>query len=182
MLSLRQGDDASALTHAQAALDMAVEVRSPVFEAIALCALGNAELALGRHAQATAAFRRAQEIGLTLDNATRHDAGAGLLRVALAQQDATLARQLVEDLLPHLGSDRALEGAEAPYLIRLTCHQALAFVGDRRAAQVLGSVHAELLAEAITISGAALRQSFLKNIPELRTIVAQRASHPAGRF
>ena len=182
MLALHQGDDASALTHAQAGLDMAVAVQSPVFEAIALCALGNAELALGRHAQATAAFRRAQEIGLTLDNATRHDASAGLLRVALAQQDAVLARQLVEDLLPHLGGDRALEGTEAPYLIRLSCHQALARVGDPRAAQLLGSAHAELLAEAIIISDAALRQSFLNNIPEHRTILAQWASHPAGRF
>jgi predicted ATPase/class 3 adenylate cyclase len=181
MLALRQGDDASALAHAQAALDMAEAVQSPVFQAIALCALGNAELALGRHSQATAAFKRAQELALSLDNATRHDASAGLLRVALAQQDAAMARQMVEELLPHLGSDVALVGTEAPYLIRLTCHQALARIGDPRAAQLLASAHADLLAEAITISDAALRKSFLNNIPEHRTIVSLWTSNPVRR-
>ncbi len=182
MLALRQGDDAPALAHAQAALDMAVEVENPDFEAIALCSLGNAELALGRHAQAAAAFGRAKEVATALGTATRLDAGAGLLRVALAQQDATLALQGVEDLLAHLDSHNALEGTEAPYLIRLTCHQALARLGDSRAAQLLGSAHAELLAEAVGITDAALRHSFLNNIPEHRAIMAAWARNPAQRF
>ena len=92
-----------------------------------------------------------------------------------------MARQMVEELLPHLGSDVALVGTEAPYLIRLTCHQALARIGDPRAAQLLASAHADLLAEAITISDAALRKSFLNNIPEHRTIVSLWTSNPVRR-
>ena len=182
MLALRQGDDALALAHAQAALDMAVEVQNPDFEAIALCSLGNAELALGRDAQAAAAFERAKEIATELDTATRLDASAGLVRVALAQQDVPLARQRVEDLLPHLDGHNALEGTEAPYLIRLTCQQALVRAADPRAAQLLGSAHAELLAEAVRITDAALRQSFLGNIPEHRAIMAEWTRNPAQRF
>jgi hypothetical protein len=161
---------------------MAVEVENPDFEAIALCSLGNAELALGRHAQAAAAFARAKQIATTLDTATRLDAATGLVRVALAQQDATLVQRLVEELLSHLDSHDALEGTEAPYLIRLTCHQALAHAGDPRAAQLLGSAHAELLAEAVSIADAALRQSFLNNIPEHRAIMAAWTRNPAPRF
>jgi hypothetical protein len=161
---------------------MAVEVENPDFEAIALCSLGNAELALGRHAQATEAFGRAKEIATMLDTATRLDAGAGLVRVAMAQLDATLAQQRAEELMPNLSGHNALEGTESPYLIRLTCQQALARVGDPRAAALLGSAHAELLAEAVSITDAALRQSFLNNIPEHRTIMAEWTRNPAQRF
>jgi class 3 adenylate cyclase len=182
MLALRQSADAPALAHAQAALDMAVEVENPDFEAIALCSLGNAELALGRHGQAAQAFGRAKEIATMLDTATRLDAGAGLVRVAMAQLDATLAQQRAEELMPNLSGHNALEGTESPYLIRLTCQQALARVGDPRAAPLLGSAHAELLAEAVSITDAALRQSFLNNIPEHRTIMAEWTRNPAQRF
>ncbi|MFZ4478940.1 MAG: ATP-binding protein [Rhodoferax sp.] len=181
VLAWRQGDDALALRHAQSALDIATEVESPVFQAIALCSLGNAELALGRHAAATAAFARASEVASALGNATRHDAAAGLARVALAQNDTGMAMQMVEDLLTHICANSQLDGTEAPYLIRLTCHQVLAHVGDARGAQVLGNARAELLAQAVTINDPGLRHSFLDNIPEHRAIMANWTPQQAAR-
>ena len=182
VLALRQGDDSRALAHAQAAVDIAIDVQSPVFEAIALCSLGNAELGLGRHSEAAAAFERARQIAGVLGNATRHDAAAGLARAALAQADLVSALQVVEDLLAQLATDGTLDDTEAPYLIRLTCHQVLTQLGDARADTVLGAAHAELLAHAITIKDPARRHSFLNNIPEHRAIMASCASAPVRRL
>ena len=182
VLALRLGDDALALTRAQAAVDIATDVQSPVFEAIARCALGNAELALGRPDQAQAAFERALEIARQLDNATEFDALAGLARVALARQDPVSAMPLVERLLESMRSERKLDGSEAPYLIRLTCQQVLAQAGDSRAAQVLGSAHADLLAQALTIGDADLRHCFLSDIPEHQAIMAAWTPDPVRRL
>ena len=172
LLALRQGDDALALAHAQMALDIAIEVQSPDFETIALCTLGNAELALGRYAAANAAFERARAAALLIDSATQHEAAAGLARVALAQDHVDEAMQVVQVLLRRLVEGISLEGTEAPHLIRLTCYQVLARAGDPRAAKLLATTRAELLAAAATIADAALRESFLSNIPEHRAIMA----------
>ena len=55
-LALWQGDDAHALVQARAALETAVAVHARDQEAAALCRVGDAELALGRHAPAAEAF------------------------------------------------------------------------------------------------------------------------------
>ena len=170
-LALRVGDTPLALTHARAALTMAMEVQSPIFEAMAQCSLGNAQLAAAQPDRATAAFQRALEIAVQLDNATQHDACAGLARVALAQDDISDAQRWVEPLLAQLGSSAGLEGSESPYLIRLTCQQALARLNDPRATLLLHSIHTELLAAAALIDDDALRDGFLQNIPEHRGIL-----------
>ena len=170
-LALWEGDDTLALAHAQAALDIAVSVRDPLNEAIALCLLGNAELALGRHAQASAAFQRAHEVALAIDHVQRHDASAGLARVALAQGDIAVALRNVDALLVQLNDGVSVDGTDAQ-LISVTCFQVLARTGDARAASVLGAAHAKLQAKAATISDTELRRSFLNGIPEHREFVA----------
>ena len=172
VLAARQGDDAQALTHAQLALDTAIAVHDPHSEAIALCRLGNAELALGRHVAAAAAFVRAHAVALALDHAQRYDAAAGLARVALARGDVAGALRSLEKVLNHLVDGGTLDGTDVPQLIRLTCYQALARAGDPRAAGSLATSHSELQARAATITDATLRESFLNEIPEHREIVA----------
>lgn len=169
VLALRQGDDALALAYAQTALDIAITVKSPEFEAIAQHSLGNAELALGRYDAATAAYRRAHAIAATLCNATRYDALAGLARVALAQNNLAAAMRSVEELLTP--DRKSLEAAEMPHLIRWTCHQALARAGDPRSGPLLEAAQDKLLTAAATISDAALRESFLRNVPEHHAIM-----------
>lgn len=171
VLALRAGDTPLALTHAQAALAMALRVQSPIFEAMACCAVGNAELAAGQAGRASAAFQRSRELALQLGNATRHDACAGLARVALAQGDLGEALRWVEPLLAQLATADSLEGTESPYLIRLTCQQTLAATNDPRAASVLRALHADLLGTADLIEDRPLRDGFLHNVPEHRCIL-----------
>ena len=182
LLALREDDDALALAHAQAALDIAIEVQSPDFEVIALCALGNAELALGRYPATQAAFERAHRLALRLGSAAQHDASAGLARVALMQNDVDGAMRAITGLLHCLENSRALEGTEAPHLIRLTCYQVLTRAGDARAGRMLAHAHAELLVVALTVRDPEVRHSFLNKIPEHRTIMATWEADPASRF
>jgi tetratricopeptide (TPR) repeat protein len=170
-LALRRGDAALALAHAQMALDIASAVQSPEFEAIALYSLGNAELALGRQATALAAFERSRLVALAIGSATQHDASAGLARVALSQGDEATAMQAVAGLLEQIDGAGALEGTEAPYLIRLTCYQVHERFGAARAKALLQSAHTGLQALAAKLTETTLHKNFLDNIPEHRAIV-----------
>lgn len=176
LLALRVGDTELALAHAQAAQAIAMQVQSPIFEAMARCAVGNAELAAHQTGRAHAAFERARELATQVGNATRHDACAGLARVALAQDDLGEAQRWVEPLLTQLSSADALDGTESPYLIRLICQQVLTSMNDRRAAPLLSQLHADLMTAADLIEDEALRHGFLHNVPEHRCIVQTWAS------
>ena len=178
-LALLQGDDALSLAHAQSALDISVAAKDPKTTSTALCHIGDAELALGRHHAATAAFERARTIALGIDNPHPFATLAGLARVALAEGDVAKAMLPVHDLLEHLAGGGTLEGT-ASLPIMLTCHQALARAGDPRAAELLARTHSELQARAATITDDALRHSFLNGIPEHREIVAAWAAQQAA--
>ena len=180
-LALWEGDAALALVHAQAALDITRVVQDRLQEATALCWVANAELAQGRHAAAVTAFERAHSLASTLEHAQRHDAAAGLARVALAQGDVARASIPVESLLAHLAAGGTLEGAEAPRLIQLTCYQVLVRAGDPRADALLASAHADLQRRAAAISDATWRHSFLNHIPEHREITAAWAARGADQ-
>ena len=171
LLALRQGDDAQALAQAQAALDAAVAVRDPANQAMALVRLGQAELALGRLGAAAAAFDRAHAVAAAIGHDKRHDAAAGLARVALARGDGAGALQAITGLLAHLAAGGGLDDTD-DHLIRLTCWQVLARANDARAPGLLASAQAALLAEADAIPDAGWRQRFLRDIPEHRAIVA----------
>ena len=184
-LALREGNNALALAHAQAALDIAIEVQARQWEVLALWHLGNAELALGRHIVAAAAFERGHTVALAIGAATSQNATAGLARVALAQGDVSRATRTIEGLLAHLAGGGSLHGTEQPRLIELVCHQVLARAGDPRAAAMLARAHTVLQTVAATIADPPLRQSYLANIPEHRAIIkawaAQREVPAGGR-
>ena len=141
--------------------------------------LGDAELALGRVAEARQAYTQAHARALEIGSAHQRDASAGLTRVALAEGDAAAALAALQPLLSHVAAGGTLDGAECPRLIELTCHQAFARAGDPAAADWLARAHTALMAQANAISrdssqhGAdpALRQGFLSNIPHHREIV-----------
>ena len=171
LLVLRQGDDARALAHAHAALVVAIAAQGPDVEALVCCSLGNAELALGRHAEAAAAFERAHAAAMSIGYGVWRDAAAGLARVALALGDVGGALRALDPILAHLAGGGTLEGADAPHLIRLSCCQVLARASDPRADELLVASHAELQARAALLSDAALRHGFLNNVPEHRELV-----------
>jgi tetratricopeptide (TPR) repeat protein len=175
--ALRQGDAARAAEYAQAALASATEVRNPPLELLSAGALANAELALGRHAPATASFERARHVAIAIGSAMQYDAVGGLARVALAQDDVPRAMSMVEEVLAH---ESELAGTESSHLLRLTCYRVLDRAGDPRAADVLAAAHANVLAQAVLTSDPALRRSFLHEIPEHREIVAAWTAHEAA--
>jgi tetratricopeptide (TPR) repeat protein len=171
-LALRQGDDALALAHAQAALDIAIDVQGRRVEVWALLYLGDAELALGRHAEAQAAFERSHAVAARIGNTVAYFAKAGLARVALARGDAARAMREIAGLLPHLDRDGILLGKGNAQLIQFTCHKVLARAGDPRAAAMLASAHTTLQTVAATIADPNLRRGYLTNIPTHRDIAA----------
>ena len=110
----------------------------------------------------------------------RHDAAAGLARVAMAHGDTAAAMQALAPLLAigtlaEVTTDDPLEGAEFPRLIEWTCHRIVASAAGRHdsgAAAWLARAHRALQRQAAAISDPALRQAFLANIPVHREIVA----------
>ena len=171
-LALREGDAALALAHAQTALGIAIEVQNPESEARALCHIGHAELARGHTEAAARAFEHSRSVAIEADTEARHDAVAGIAKLALAQGETAAAMTAVEALLAHLAGGGTLVGTDGPRLILLTCHRVLQSVHDPRAATVLAEARAGLMAIADAISDEGFRSSFLNHIPEHLEIVA----------
>jgi len=152
--------------------------------------LGDAELTLGRWAEARQAYAQSHAQAREIGSGWQHDAGAGLARVALAAGDTAAALAALQPLLVHAAAG-TLDGTEEPRRIELTCHHVLVRTGDPRADYWLVRAHTALMAQADAIersgnagesgrSGAALRQGFLHNIPWHREIVAAWAKRNAS--
>jgi tetratricopeptide (TPR) repeat protein len=171
-LALWQGEDVRALALANSALETALLAEARDWEAVALLYIGHAEQALGRHAAAAQAYERAQMRAREVGHSMEHIATAGLARVALAQGDTAEALRQVNGVLAYLDDGGKLETTQSPTFIELTCYQVLARSSDLRAAEWLERAHTHLMARAATIPDAALREGFLKNIPEHREIIA----------
>jgi hypothetical protein len=142
-------------------------------EAWAQYRLGEAQAALGRHADASASFAAAaalaRDIGIGLDRT----AVAGLARVAMVQGDLAMALGHVETLLAGPQPDVAAPDTTFhPELVALTCHDVLARVGDPRAAAWLERARVLLWAVADRIPDAAQRQAHVAAMPHRRAIVA----------
>ena len=180
-LALWQGDDAQALVHAHAAVETAIAVQARDQEAAAFCRVGDAELALGRLGPAADAFESAHTRASEIASPFRHDASAGLARVALARNDPDAAMLALAPLLS-AGADSSalLEGVEFPRLVEWTCYRVLTRVGDPRAGEWLARAHAAIRDRAATIADADLRQRFTLNIPVHREIEAAWAARPEG--
>jgi hypothetical protein len=192
-IARQRGDDALALTQAEAAVAICSEVDSPVHLCDALVMLGNAELGLGRHAASSAAFERSEAVARTIGSLRqRVNALEAQARLALACGDgphalAVAARLLNEAGLgeggaleaPAEGHADALDGNEKPRLY-LTLHQVWSHAGDARATAALAEAHRCLQADAGAITDAALRHAYLNNITEHREIAALWAKRAKG--
>ena len=141
--------------------------------------MGDAELALGRLAEARQDYTQAWARALEIDSAWQRDACAGLARVALAEGDAAAALAALQPVLDHVAAGGALDGTDSRRN-ELTCYQALARAGDPRAGDWLARAHKALMAQSDAISDAGLRQTFLQNVPWHREILAAWATLGAG--
>ena len=178
---LWQGEDARALVVAREALDAARAAEQRYAEAWAQYRLGEAELALGRYAEAgeamAAAAAGAQAVGVGLV----HTATAGLARVALAQGQLGEALGHVETLLTRLpAGDVVPDTTFHPELVALTCYEVLISAGDVRADECLERARSLMLAVAQGITVPAQRESHLKVMPHRRKIEAAWRARHAG--
>ncbi|HSQ71362.1 MAG TPA: tetratricopeptide repeat protein, partial [Rubrivivax sp.] len=169
-----QGDDTAALALANAALDAAAGSGQRDLEAFARLVAGHAELGLGRHAAARAAYTESRDMlrALTLRSQQVYDPISGLARVALAEGRLGLALEQVELMMAHMAAGGNFDGTEEPLLLPLTCWQVLHAAGDPRTAEVLAAAHAELQAQAARITDPQARRCFLQQVPHHREIVA----------
>lgn len=165
-----QGDDTGALTLANSALVIAVEVQARDWEVNAACKLGDAELAQRQHAAAAQAFERAQALAREIGDAKEFDAAAGLARVALAQGALTLALGVLKPLLAHVAAGGTLDGTDMPRVIELTCYRVLHLARDPGAEGWLQRAHDLLQSNAARIGNAGTREMYLTRIPHHREI------------
>ncbi len=177
-LALWEGDAAGAHEQAQAAVAEALDVQAPELHAFALWCLGQAQMALGRLDAAQASYAEAQTVALAIGGAQRHDAAAGLARVALARGDVAGATAALAPVVEAIAAGDALDGTLGLTLVQLTVWQGLSAAGDERAWQWLAQAHAALQARAAEITDPALRASFLGRVPPNRELVAAWAAAP----
>ena len=171
VVALWQGDATQALALAVAAQEIAEATQARDSEVLAVLCVAGAELALGHHAAARQAYTRAREQALSIDDPQRHDASAGLVRVALAEGDTPAAMKALQPLLDHVAAGGSVDDTQGRE-IEFTCHRALARAGDPRAAVWLTRAYAAVTKTAATITDEALRQCYLQNVPYHREIFA----------
>ena len=170
---LWRGDEARALVVARQALEVAVASGTRYSEAWAQYRLGEAQSALGRHAEASASFTAAAALARDIGIDLERTALAGLARAAMAQGDLATALGHVETLLAGPQPDVAAPDTTFhPELVALTCHEVLARAGDPRAAEWLERARVLLWAVANRIPDAAQRQAHVAAMPHRRAIVA----------
>ena len=111
-LALWQGDDARALVQARAALETAVAVQARDQESLPGAGSATPNWRLGGIAAAAQAFASAHARASEIASPYRHDASAGLARVALAQGDTAAAMQALAPLLA-LGAMAGADGTRS---------------------------------------------------------------------
>ena len=185
-VALQLGECTQALILARAALDIAVAVGARFNQINVLSHLASAELSLGRFAEAAVAFERSEELALEINSTPLLlDALSGAALVALACQDNAQAVRMVERLLEAIhavanavvpgglagaGQTNPLAGAHE-HAIRLTLCRVWSRAGDPRATGAISDAYRVVINEADRISDAALRHSFLTNVPDHNAIV-----------
>jgi predicted ATPase/class 3 adenylate cyclase len=160
------GEMAAAQRAAEEALHLARQSHDRNAEAWALTYAGHAWLDGGERASAEEAYQQAIRIRQELNQPVLcTEPRAGLLRLALAQQNHERLAAGLTEILPILESHPSLDGTDEPLRVYLYCCQALLALGDARAAALLAQAQELLKQRAANIADAAARQRFLEQVP-----------------
>jgi ATP/maltotriose-dependent transcriptional regulator MalT len=176
-----QGDAPGALAYAHAAHDAAQASAQTDLQAYADLVAGHAELALGRHEAAAAAYACSHDALQRLQMRPQQvlDPVSGLARVALAQGRLDEAMAHTAPLLDHLAEGGHFDGTEEPLLLPLTAWRVLHACGDPRALAVLQEAVVQLQAQARQLSDEAARRALLERVPHHRELLQAWAVHGA---
>jgi predicted ATPase len=180
LLQLRLGDPAGAIVlfHKALPIQEAIGYRRGI--GFTLTHRGHALADAGAFAESALDFAQALASRRALDPASplAVDDLAGLARVALAQGDAERAGQLAREALTWVET-HGETGIEYPAQVYLLSYRALAAAAGSdpaalaRAREVLRRGQAYLTAQAANIQDAALRRSYLENIPFNRVLARE---------
>jgi predicted ATPase/DNA-binding SARP family transcriptional activator len=169
--ALYSGDDQQALADAERAWQIAELVDIPNFRADSAVILGHARARMDQPDLAAAAYQQAIACYITIGNtAMVIEPRAGLVQLALAQDDRVQAQILVEMMLPVL-SERPRARVLTPFYAYLICYDVLEAVHDSRAATVLQTAQRLLQDYAEQIPNTMLRRSFLENVATHRELL-----------
>jgi hypothetical protein len=169
--ALYSGDDQQALAAAERAWQIAEQVDIPNFRADSAVILGHARARMEQPDLAAAAYQQAVAWYITIGNAAMViEPQAGLVQLAVAQDDCVGAQILVDRMLPVL-SERPRARVLTPFYVYLICYDALEAIHDTRVATVLQTAQRLLQEYAEQIPNTALRRSFLDNVATHRDLL-----------
>ena len=171
LLAHQLEDNQTALTLTAEALRIAREFGARHEQAMVLTHHAHALTGLGQWEQAQAAYEQALVMRRQLgESSLALETLAGMARLSLVRSDTEQALADIEHILTALAQPGALEGADEPGRIYLTCWKVLQAAGDPRASQARAAGQAWLAECARQINDPAIRESFLKNIPAHREL------------
>ena len=182
LLAYEQGDYVGALDYARQALTRSEANGDLLAQAASLTALGNSLAASCEYDEAQSAYQRSLSIWESMKLTHRAiDTRAGLIRIALAQEDKEQAVRGAEKVLTFLEMD-SIEGVLSPLGTYLACIQALLAANDPRADTVLAEARRLLAETAVMIETPALRNSYLQNVPANRALLALQSQNHHAKF
>ena len=122
--------------------------------------------------QALTAFNGAIEIRRSpTPSSLLMESVAGLIRLNLQRDQLLESKALVQELVQFLLQQGSFDGAEEPFLIYLTCFQALQASGDsKNAVMVLGTAYKQMQQQAEKLQTSAYMRSFVQDVPHNREI------------
>jgi len=181
-LAFAQGEYGQAAVYQEQSLRIRQEIGDRAGECLALMGLGLVDGRLGRLAQARSRLATAVSLSQTVHNTSlRVEALTLLADVYLAQGQAAAAREALADVLAHLAAGGQFSGAEYGCLNYLICYRILQANEDERGTEVLNTAYTRIQAEKEGIQNAALRRSFLEDVPWHRELVAEWARLEASK-
>lgn len=166
VIALAQNDLERARAMTLETLPRARAMRRRADEGFLLNTLGAAQLALGELAAARKTFEQARALWDALEASPYSlQTRAGLAELALRQNDLAQAQRECAAIFEFLNAQPNYHGDPAALAALRSCYHVARAAGDPRARAILDDAYAQLQARAEKIADAALRQSFLENVP-----------------
>jgi hypothetical protein len=130
-----------------------------MYEGYALLALGRLDEAREAFQQSVAIREELAQPGLMMEPI------AGLVHLALKEEDRESALRHAERILAHLTDGGTLDGVEEPLRVYHACHQALEQNGDPRTGALLRQAAQFLDAQTAVIQDEEMRRMYVENVP-----------------
>jgi tetratricopeptide (TPR) repeat protein len=173
LLYQQQGNYVAGAQRCQEALRSAREIGDRPVQGRALTYLGHAYMALGRLEEAADVYQQAAMLRTDLGELhLSMDPLVGLAAATYRAGQTEAARHHLEMAL-HFIENNALDGADDPLRIYMTCYELLQANQDQRGRDILEQAYAMLQERAARISDPNLQHAFLEYVPYHRRLVRE---------